>query len=295
MTKEKFCKELMEMVKTYLPKKKKPLVEMLKVNKGDNKYTGLVLKKEDNGPVPVVNLDLAYSEHKKGTDMETLAKDALAIMAVSPPDINAVKIAETFEEAAPYLMLRIMNAAKNAKYLENVPHRTWSDLAVVCDVRMLTMNNSFSCVVTNDLLDKWQVSEDEAFAAAQANMAKQCMHDDLDAVLSRLMGEAPGPPHPDAPRLVFVSVEDRWHGAAAITLQETLKEMSTILGGCFYILPSSVHETLCVPENTGKSPNLQELKQMVVKTNKEKVSKEEWLSDNIYLYDPETDTVSIAA
>ena len=54
----------------------------------------------------------------------------------------------------------------------------------------------------------------------------------------------------------------------------------------FYIIPSSVHEIIIVPKTLNMT--LSEIRQMVRLVNKEAVSKEEFLSNNVYCYDSKT-------
>lgn len=55
------------------------------------------------------------------------------------------------------------------------------------------------------------------------------------------------------------------------------------LGGDFYILPSSIHEILLVPDNGDKTAD--DLRDMVREVNATQVSPEEKLTDNVYHYD----------
>lgn len=50
-----------------------------------------------------------------------------------------------------------------------------------------------------------------------------------------------------------------------------------------YILPSSVHEVILLPDNGEESP--EELRRMIREVNREHVAPEEVLSDNLYYFD----------
>ena len=53
----------------------------------------------------------------------------------------------------------------------------------------------------------------------------------------------------------------------------------------FYVLPSSVHEVLIVPDNGEMEPKM--LGEMVREVNKNEVERQEVLSDRVYSYDKE--------
>ena len=59
-----------------------------------------------------------------------------------------------------------------------------------------------------------------------------------------------------------------------------------MIGGNFYVIPSSVHECLLVPENSRVSP--EELCDMVSEVNRTVVSEDEVLSDSVYHCDAKT-------
>ena len=77
-----------------------------------------------------------------------------------------------------------------------------------------------------------------------------------------------------------VSNESRVDGAVAIASQETLKAAHEKLGEDFYVLPSSRHEILLVPQSVVS--DVEDLKKMVKEVNATEVSKIDKLSDNVY-------------
>ena len=69
-----------------------------------------------------------------------------------------------------------------------------------------------------------------------------------------------------------------------------IKEASDKLHDNFYILPSSIHEVILVPESS--APPLKDLQEMVKEINATEVSPEDKLSDSVYRYDRECDSIS---
>ena len=56
-----------------------------------------------------------------------------------------------------------------------------------------------------------------------------------------------------------------------------------ILGDDYYVLPSSVHEVVLVPESKGMAPD--EMDAMVAEINETHVEEEELLSNHAYIYE----------
>lgn len=80
-------------------------------------------------------------------------------------------------------------------------------------------------------------------------------------------------------------------GAAILLYDGVLKTFAEQTGGDFYILPSSIHETMFVPAY-GKRDDAFMLS-MVRNVNRENVAPEEVLSDNVYYYHAKTDCVEM--
>ena len=82
---------------------------------------------------------------------------------------------------------------------------------------------------------------------------------------------------------MFVLTNDtKVNGAAAILNDDIRQEIAEKVGD-FYMLPSSIHETLIIPKDAGME--LKELEQMVQEVNQTQVAPGERLSDHVYEYD----------
>ena len=78
---------------------------------------------------------------------------------------------------------------------------------------------------------------------------------------------------------------EKQYGASMITQLEVLNKLEQLFPEGFYVLPSSVHEVLIVPDNGEMEPKM--LGEMVREVNKNEVERQEVLSDRVYSYDKE--------
>ena len=78
---------------------------------------------------------------------------------------------------------------------------------------------------------------------------------------------------------------EKQYGASMITQPEVLNKLEQLFPEGFYVLPSSVHEVLIVPDNGEMEPKM--LGEMVREVNKNEVERQEVLSDRVYSYDKE--------
>lgn len=63
---------------------------------------------------------------------------------------------------------------------------------------------------------------------------------------------------------------------------DTWEKVAALIGEDFYILPSSIHELIVVPESLGM--NRLQLENMVEEINQTEVEQEEILSNTVYRY-----------
>ena len=84
-------------------------------------------------------------------------------------------------------------------------------------------------------------------------------------------------------RMYILSNEIRSYGAAAILYEGRLEKIGDYLKENYYVLPSSVHEVIIVPES--EAPGQAELSRLVKEINETQVDPEEVLSNHAYYYD----------
>ena len=85
---------------------------------------------------------------------------------------------------------------------------------------------------------------------------------------------------------------DRFSGASALFYPGMTERIAEIMGGSFFVIPSSVHEVLIKPDDGSMSPL--ELARMVKTVNDEAVSPSERLGNRVLYYDEEAKTLSVA-
>ena len=74
-----------------------------------------------------------------------------------------------------------------------------------------------------------------------------------------------------------------------------MDRVSDKIGKSFFILPSSIHETIFVPASITETQDLSSLVDMVVQINGSEVQPEEVLSDHVYRYNYTNHSLEIAA
>lgn len=149
-------------------------------------------------------------------------------------------------------------------------------------------------LATNNMLEAMGITPEQFHEDALKNAPelKPAVITGMSEVMAEMMGMSPeemammGMPTDPADEQMFVAtVPDKIHGAGVLAYQDFMDQAAERVGGSFYILPSSLHEVLLVPDNG--QMNLQDLEAMVREVNATQVAPEDKLTDNVYHYDAE--------
>ena len=87
----------------------------------------------------------------------------------------------------------------------------------------------------------------------------------------------------DDEQMIVLTSEKKLYGAGILFCDDFLDSLKGKGLGDFFILPSSLHEVLLVPEYTGFA--VEDLSEMVSAVNREQVMPQERLSDHVHYYD----------
>lgn len=188
------------------------------------------------------------------------------------------------EFAKEHLFCTVINAERNVEMLKergivHFPLRE-TDLTIILKVRLEDGigNTSATITVNEGLLASMKLTASEAYDLARHNT----IYNDGNKArsLSEVLIEKGMPEEALAgleDNMVMVSNDSECYGAAAIFVDKSLREeVSERLGGTFFVIPSSVHEVLCVAGDMDP----QQLEAMIRDVNSTALNDEDFLSDH---------------
>ena len=241
--------------------------------------TGLSARKNGKAVAPVVYFDETAVPEKDAVRLAGIIR-----RAQEAPENIVDKITE-FENAKKDICFKLVNTEKNEGMLESMPHREFLDLSAIYYIHLDWNDGDLASVnIANTLMEGWGVTEEELWDIAFKNTQRifPAEIDSMQSVLCGLLGGDEDLPETD-PGMLVVSNDKKCSGAAVIFYDDVLARLTDRLGDKIFILPSSVHELIAIPD-TGKE-DINVLTDMVRSVNRSEVSEKEFLSDNVYHYE----------
>ena len=197
--------------------------------------------------------------------------------------------------------MKVVNKETNPEMLARCPHIDISeDLMAVPYWKVRAGNGEVaSFLVNREIMTNLQMTDSELLSIGRANTVKSGFEiKGMSETLREMMGDDMPieliadmtPPGPE--RMYVVSNPEKVYGATALLDPQTMKSITDRIGeDTYFILPSSIHEMLVIPESLAPAP--EELQTMVKEVNRNEVAVQDRLSDNVYRVDTNTMKISI--
>lgn len=281
-----FKEELCRILQKKTEGKKKVILQQIEKNNGII-LDAVMLKGKDENILPTIYLQEFYEIYEEGADLESIARRIISEEERWKRGAEfSVEQFEDYRKARSRVFYKLINYELNEKMLQRVPHIKYLDLAVVFYYRMEKgFFQGGSILIHNNNLDTWGISKRQLFEDATLNTTRKLPYTlkGMESLIAELTGQEETDDF-EADELMYVLTnEEKYYGAAALLYPHVLTHIGAILKRNFFVLPSSVHECILVPD-LGHYTRL-ELMQMVREVNQNQVEEEEILSYEIYYYD----------
>ena len=269
-------------------------VSVNEVNKLNESYEAITVTPEGSNIGVNMSLEKFYDAVQDGTPYDIVVDKAVDVISNGidkRPDIDVAALTD-YSQMKEKLAMEVVSAEANKEMLQNVPHQNMEDMAVVYRFVLSSDDDGrASILVTNQILENMGVTPEQLHADALENapQIKPAEIKGMSEVMAEMMGaeqaEMMGiiPVAPEDEQMFVATVPDKVHGAGVLAYQDFMDQAAERAGGDFFILPSSIHEILIVPDN-GKM-DLKELEAMVKEVNATQVAPADKLTDSVYHYD----------
>lgn len=281
MNYEQFIDAMLECTRRKLPGT--DIVEVQEVQKNNGvKLVGLVIRRHDFGIAPVVYMDEFYKRYMSGQSIENLSSMLLE-RCRHIPEMSHWNFEEfkDFRKIQDKIVYKLINAEENKELLKEIPHLPILDFAIVFFMMLeVSENETGSILIKNSQMDLWNCPISLLYEYAKRNTPVLCPP--VLCLLSEVVGVLEKECFDNAP-IYLLTNKSGVNGAAALLYPNMPGNIYAMIGRNYYLLPSSIHEFLIVPDEHGSTPEV--LKSIVREVNATQVEKEDFLSDDIYYFD----------
>lgn len=283
------------------------------IKNNDTVLQGLVICKQKDHLAPTIYLNAYFEEFKRGMEMQEIISRILHVYEqnadVSFANGNVEELAD-FNNLRDKVAYRLIHRESNQELLKEIPYVEFLDLAIVFYLILEeSKHGQMTALIYNSHMASWRTTIEELYQLAKKNtpellpaqiktmkevltgILSENMKESLcniggddDEIIDELLGE-------DQVPLYILSNKRQMNGACCILYESCLERFAAEQGADLLILPSSIHETLLMPEQEGTS--YQEISAMVNEINQSEVLEEDRLSNQIYRYSRSSGTIVI--
>ena len=299
MTFEEFKKKVIEEIRDYLPDEYADAeFRFMDVDKVNSSYTGLTFTREGSNISPSIDMEYFYQKTEEGRFFGEGMIEIAEMLQMRPEMELSQEELTDIEKVKDRLFIRVSDAGTNRYRFSEIPYTEVNGLAITYHIQIAIDEGGIgSAMVTDKLLESFGISEEQLHDMALENSERilPAKIDSLEKVMNQMLGmeESPAEELSFDDALSNLSDEDKAmmcltnsrkvNGAAVIFYPDVMKKIGDRFQINFFILPSSTHEVLLVPDDGIARREV--LEQMVRGINRDVVDRKDFLSDDVYHYD----------
>ena len=265
--------------------------ETVVVKMNDQKLHGLVIREKGSDAAPTFYMDEMFERYENGENMGELMTElagnyGMVDLMPRPPEVDL-----SWDNVKDKLTVRLLEKSRNREFLSAMPYvSVGHGLAIIADINMgEDRGGDWRIAINNNVLESLGVDKERLFSDAMSNAKiydPAELVDMTNALFSPVKNnllDRDEPLGPDELGGMYVLTNSTGSlGAAALFYPDVKEKAAELLGSDYYILPSSTHEVILVPDTAGINPK--ELCEMVKQANRTVVDEKDILSDNVYHY-----------
>ncbi len=290
---KEFSRKVMEEIKKIISADERVELNSIQKNNGVLEEAVSIIEKGKNIS-PTIYLQEFYEAYKEGVSLEQLAEEIVKKnREYSVEQSLDIRFFVDYERAKKRIVYKIVNKSKNNKLLNEIPYVEYMDLVMVFYYLAYDENlGNATILIHNSHLKMWKVTKEELYKVACLNTPSllPAAITGMREIIEKMMGERLQEEEAfmeEVPMYVMTN-SMKMNGAATMAYPDVVKNFANTLGKNVYIIPSSVHEVILVPETGTEGERLNE---MVKEVNETQVDPKEVLSDHVYYYDRGKDCI----
>ncbi len=267
---------------------------------------GMIIVEEGRSVSPNFYLEFYYEDYLKGADIGDIVK-SITEKYNKMQNNEFGSFSMDINNCMDKIVCRLVSFERNSRLLEEVPYIPFLDMAIIFYCLVTEDENGIGSVrISNSIMEDWGMTVKTLYKAAINNTER--LFPKVFCPLKLMLQNMLNSEDKDMPE-IFGSIENGCYneeeapfiltncrgvnGSAAILYQDCLKNIGKMTETGMYIIPSSIHELLIIPDDGQLSAD--GLKKMVEEVNTSCVAADEVLSDMVYYYSVEKNIIEICS
>lgn len=303
-----FLIQLQELLNTHF--KEQAVISLLPILKNNTTYfDALCINFPKENISPILYVKSYYEKYQAGQSLESILEEIILLCSdyheTPPTALSCLLQFNQFPYAKFRIAYKLINTDMNQSLLKQVPHISFLDLSIVFYLYLDTKDTlPMTALIDNTQQALWNCSTKELYTLAQQNTPRLLppTFSRLHAILNHLLQSndledfnipLPSPESALQSPIYILTNYQTYYGASCILYPNILKKFADAVEKDLILIPSSIHEFLILPFE--ETIPFFEFNDMVASINQSSVSVEDRLSDHIYYYSRETESISIPA
>lgn len=270
-------------------------VKIHEIRKNNNTvFQGLLIMSERQNVSPTIYLNSFWEAYQEGVTFSVIIEHIMRVYYQDTPNENVdMSFFKEYDKVKDRICYKLISRERNAELLEKIPYFKFLDLAICFYYAYQgEVLGEGSILIHNNHMEMWQVTRADLLDAAQQNTPTlfPCEIESMENTLRQILGigivEDTKTDEINIQRAMamqVVSNENKIYGASCILYPDVLEKVSKRMGKNLYIIPSSVHEMLLLPDDGSEDGKY--LQKLIREVNSTQVEPEAVLSDHLYYYD----------
>lgn len=253
--------------------------------------TGIVARRENINSFPTIYIDDYYRKNVSEEEVQSIAlKMAERLRLADLKQSIDLSDFTDFEKAKTRLSFKLINTGKNKALLADIPNRPFFNLSIVYFylIENPPFHGKATVLIRKSHMDAWNIVEEELYEAAYLN-APQLLPARIENMSQVLDGIFPPGLFEDMIPMYVLTNREKLFGASCMLYPDELKLFAEKTGSDLFVLPSSVHEVILIPEKSNLNP--QSFLDIVAEINHSQVPEEEVLADSVFFYNKKEDAL----
>lgn len=299
MNKEQFTKKLMEVIRLRLDESYSVKKHYVTKN-NDVQLLAIIIQGEGQTVCPTIYIDDYYEDFCNGMDILVIAKKVIDTYHRHSQKVEYDYVGN-LKNMQDRIMCKLVNRKSNTYILANAPHKDFLDLSILYYIDYDIGEDGFHQILTisNHIMEYIGLTPGQLDELATANMAR-LSKPHIESIMSVMLKASGFDEEFDThnycdtvDNMYIFSNETKFHGATCILQEGILRNFADQKeADKIWIIPSSIHEMILILDNG--TVCAEDINMMIQEVNEAFVNPQDVLSAHSYIYDRQTDSISVA-